>query len=1070
MSDLKIYKVVFYIAMLTNTPLHIFAQFSNHNLLFWLRSDTALVTSGSSVNNWNDVSGNNFNFYSVTPPVVSTNSLTGLKSVMFDNNNLMSNNSTSVNNFNAFIVYKKTDPPIFYERLMDHNYANGFWVGRNGNINHNFGSGYKSTSPPVIVSGNFPDTVANICIVSKNHNSYKLYNGSALIDNQSISDFSPTSLNKITIGCDLSLTGNFKGDIFEVVFFNDTISNRHKDSVLQYLYKKYAPKPNLGPDVISANSFCPTTLNVGNRFTDVLWSTGATTSSISVNMSGLYWVKTRDIFGRFSYDSINVSYPGSFLNQNVTLCQGASLIWNTQLNKHQYTFQWQDYSTDSLLTITQPGQYFVTVSDPYGCAISSHTITVAQDNYPSSVSLGPDISLCSGNYITLTSGAAETLSYTWNDQSHNDSLLILNSGQYSVIVTNTNNCTAKDTIHVAVLGQAPIPNYTVGIACKRNAVAFTNLSSTASGNTIISTIWDFGDPLSATSNTSTLSNPFHTFSDTGTYSVKLNVTTNAGCEKSITKKVHVAPSPTVNFGNGVSCQNDSTSFAGFINGSSYPVVSFLWNFGDPASGIANTSSLSAPKHLFSNQTNYTVKLVATNIAGCKDSISKLVAVRAQVTASFTYNPACLNKPTLFQDNSIVPSPSNAHVRTWNFGTTTSTGLTATKIYSTTGVYSVTLTVAGTNGCTSKISKLVSVFFPPVASFSAAAFCSKDTITITNLSNPKSGILSSYHWEVNQSLFSTVQTPTLSLTSAGTYSIKLVVANSFQCQDSITKPVTALPLPNVDFVTTPTTYYYVNLPITFTPTIANSSLYQWNINGMSYPVPSPTIAFANTGTYSASLYIKDTQGCGSTKQKLIVVSPRFLDLAILNIRSSLGTDQYFNVETDLANLGFVPVSTFDISQQISDAGTIKETKNVTINPGEVFTYVFASKLLSKTNNHEHPITCVTIGNINQINDNDVSNNQLCMAEDSENTVVLDPYPNPSDNDITVPVFLNKEEEYSLEIFSATGQVMMGKKIEKGVKGLNLVLIPDALLNQGYYLLNVTINEKLYIKKILKTEAE
>lgn len=55
------------------------------------------------------------------------------------------------------------------------------------------------------------------------------------------------------------------------------------------------------------------------------------------------------------------------------------------------------------------------------------------------------------------------------------------------------------------------------------------------------------------------------------------------------------------------------------------ISSVLWDFGDPASGAANSSSLMAPTHIYSAQGTYEVKLVINNANGCTpDTIRKLV--------------------------------------------------------------------------------------------------------------------------------------------------------------------------------------------------------------------------------------------------------------------------------------------------------------------------------------------------------------------------------------------------------------------------------------------------------------
>ena len=694
------------------------------------------------------------------------------------------------------------------------------------------------------------------------------------------------------------------------------------------------------------------------------------------------------------------------------------------------------------------------------------------DAFANSVSLGNDTSLCSGNSITLTSGAFASNTYTWNDSSHNDSLLITNGGQYSVVVTNTNNCIAKDTINVTILGYAPISNFSMTAGCKNRAVAFTDLSIPHFGETISNYNWDFGDSSSGIpNNSSTLSNPFHAFSDTGTYTIKLKVKSSAGCEQSISKTIHVAPTPTVNFTNGISCQNDSTSFSSqSISAISYSNTSFYWNFGDAASGIANSSNLATPKHLFSSQTSYPVKLVVTNIAGCKDSITMPITVKAEVKADFTYSSPCVNSPTIFQDNSIVPSPSSSQIRSWNFGGNTLNGITVQKTYTNTGVYSVTLTVTGTNGCSSKITKLITIYLPPTANFSVSSFCSKDTLQISNTSSAQSGALLSYDWKLNNTMFSSVQNPTLTSSSAATYSVKLTVKNSFTCKDSVAKSLTVFPLPIVDFTTNPLSYYYINSPVTFSPSISNANSYFWNFSSFpSSSLQNPIINFTTGGLYTVSLALQDNQGCKNSKTKILFVTKQYLDMAVLNVNTLKDADGYMTVITDVVNYGSVPITTFDIHYKISDAGNNKETWNGVLNPNSFYTYTFVSKSSSQKTTSNN-ITCVEIETVNGVIDENTANNALCNSLNTSEISVANPLPNPTEGDITLPITLNKDLDISIIIYNSLGQIQREELTQKGLSGLNFITLPAASYARGNYIIKITIDGKLFIKKFIVVRNE
>lgn len=861
----------------------------------------------------------------------------------------------------------------------------------------------------------------------------------------------------------------WKGEIAEIIVFNRVLNITETNQVENYLYDKYAPPIQLPNDISVLNSFCDTSLIPivinNNQYSNFHWSTSATTPTISVNKSGKYWVKATNIFGKESSDTILVNYP-KYEFKDSTFCPGNTIQWNTNLSINQFSFLWQDgLSNDSVFNISSAGDYHVKITDNFGCFIESDTITATIDNFKTIASLGLDTNLCSGNAVYLKQGLSSNLSYTWNTGSNNDSLYITSSGQYSAIITNSNNCVAKDTINVTVIGQAPTAAFLNSVACKNNVVTFTDNSSPPSGNTITSWFWNYGDGTTL-ADTSHLQNSFYTYADTGNYTINLSVSTDVGCKQNLIKNIHVAPKPTVNYNNIIACKNDSALFSNLSSSLNYTPLTYSWHFGDPSSGSANSSALANPKHLFSQQSTYSVKLITTNKAGCSDSITKNINVKAQVTANFTNNSPCTNAPIIFQDNSIEPAPINPNSHFWTIGTSTLTGLTATKSFTIPGVYPVALTVNGSNGCISSITKQIDVKLPPFAELSLNTICLNDTSKPLNLSVPQNGPITSWNWQSNTITFSTSQTASLVPTTPGNYNIKLVVTSSDNCKDSMTKQLTVLPLPNVDFVTNPNSFYYINSPITFSPTIITGSLYNWTIDGSLYATPVTSVSFNTVGTHTASLYMKDAFGCANKKTKSFNVYGYFSDLAVIDIRSQKSNDNFISVEADLANFGTSLISNFEISYQITDAGTVKEIWNGTLNPSAFMTYQFNSKAFQK-NNSDDFITCINIETVNSIQDDNLSNNNLCIAANVNNVTVNDPSPNPTDGDINLSVVLPKNNAIIISLVDALGQVVYPEYTINGSAGLNLLSIPTTGLNRGSYVLKITIGDKIFNKKILKT---
>lgn len=1034
------------------------AQVPLSNLLYWFKCDSFVVKD-----NFNNVLG--------WKNAIDTNQI--LTNTNLTNSPTFTNNTLHFDGIDDYLSINFTPiaQPISYVVLWKGGNSSSAQLVIDGvDANRNALIYYSSPPNPSIgfFAGlnffDYPKSTFNNPIISTlvfdNASSTIYQNGIARITNQNPGS---TGVNGLTIGSKFDFVFPLNGDISEILVYDKVLGIAEINSINDYLINKYSEPVNLGNDIIVTNSFCDTTLASTGNFESYLWSNGLTTPTIQVNQSGTYWLSAVDGFGKTYSDTILVAYPAINLPTKNTFCSNDTLIWDTELPKSYFTFLWQNNSTDSLQKIYQPGTYSLSVSDGFGCSITSNLISVAEDSYPITTTLGNDTTMCAGNFISLTYGANQTTSYLWNNSSTTSSIAINASGQYSAIFTNTNNCIAKDTIDVVISGQAPTANFSNNIGCINSLVSFSNLSSPPIGNTIDSTIWNFGD-LSAT-NTSTLVNPSHTFTSTGSYFVSLKVITDSGCEQSIVKTIVIAPIPSASFAIGASCQNDSTAFINLSTGSvGYPLTSYNWNFGD-----SNTSSTTSPKHVFTNVINYSITLVVTNSVGCTSSVTKTLTPQSEVKANFTNGPVCLNNPTLFQSTSIIP-PSGTTTYSWIFPGSTATVANPIKTFTNSGVYNVTLIIDGNNGCTSSITKLVNVYLPPIASFSIPSFCAKDTVNVINLSNPQSGIISSYNWRLNNITFSTVQSPTLSITNPGNNSVRLTTINSFGCKDSTTNSLTIFPLPVVDFSTTPVAFYYINEPINYTPSITNASSYLWNMNGNStYTIQSPTETFSIEGSYNVNLNLKDQNGCKGAKTKNITVSKRHLDLAILNVSTTKDNDGFMTVITDVANYGSVPISSFKMGYQISDGGNIKETWNGTLNPNSFYTFTF-NAVSASTQNSENNITCVEIEKVNTIIDDNTTNNSFCSSLNTDDIYVSNPLPNPTDGDIVLPITLNRGFDYTIAIYNSVGQIQYEETTKKGIEGLNFLPLNTSSYARGAYIIKVMIDEKIFIKKFIKTSFE
>lgn len=180
------------------------------------------------------------------------------------------------------------------------------------------------------------------------------------------------------------------------------------------------------------------------------------------------------------------------------------------------------------------------------------------------------------------------------------------------------------------------------------------------------------------------------------------------------------------------------------------IVSWQWNFGD-----GQHSSLQNPVHNYIVGSFYTVQLIVTDSSGCSDTLSKTIFVDPLPVASFTFTPnnACSGTPIQFSNNST----GSGLTYSWNFGdgSPLSNIQNPSHTYDAVGcgnqIYTATLTVTDSNGCTSTTSHLITVRRRPDILFieqNGFIFCHTDTSNISDTVivfnySPSAGCISSY---------------------------------------------------------------------------------------------------------------------------------------------------------------------------------------------------------------------------------------------------------------------------------------------------------------------------------------
>ncbi len=241
-------------------------------------------------------------------------------------------------------------------------------------------------------------------------------------------------------------------------------------------------------------------------------------------------------------------------------------------------------------------------------------------------------------------------------------------------------------------------------------------------------------------------------------------------------------------GGYTNCNDFSVTFENLNNS---PLnVTYDWNFGDPASGASNTSTITSPAHVFSASGDYTVKLVVNKGTPCADSAVTTAKVYPGFYPGFTDNtPQCANSPVQFTDTSRTDQGA-INYWLWDFSEPSPIQATNNEkdpahTYVNPGFYHVSMFVRSSKGCTSTIDKVIEIVDQPKLEIgNDTLICSVD---ILQMNAQVTGALSGgiITWTPNYNIndinsFTPLVNPAVNTTYYATYS------NSLGCKvtDSI----------------------------------------------------------------------------------------------------------------------------------------------------------------------------------------------------------------------------------------------------------------------------------------------
>ncbi|HNR48927.1 MAG TPA: T9SS type A sorting domain-containing protein [Bacteroidia bacterium] len=468
------------------------------------------------------------------------------------------------------------------------------------------------------------------------------------------------------------------------------------------------------------------------------------------------------------------------------------------------SYLWSNGATTQAITVTSSGTYSVTVNTSTGSGTSA-PVTVTVNSLPTAtISANGPTTFAQGGSVTLTSSSAGSGgSYLWSNGSTSQSIVVTTGGNYTVIVTNSNGCSATSSaMTVTVTTTVPTPKITASgptTFCQGGSVTLT--CSAAS-----SYLWNTG----ATTQSITVTTA-------GMYSCTITTASGSATSPPVNVIVTAATPASIS-------ASGSTTFCqgGAVNLTASAGSSYLWSTGATTQAITATAG-----------GTYTVTVTSN---GCAATASKSVTVYSLPVATITAS----GSTNLTQGGSVTLTSSTGSSYLWSTGATT-------KSITVTSAGSYVVTVTNSNGCSKTSAPTVVTvsngsFVPTITVSGNLSFCSGGKVVLTASKG------ASYLWSTG------AKTRKITVYSAGTYSVTVTQFNTGAVGTSATVVVTVLPAPTATISASGSTTICQGSTVNLTS--SSGSSYLWNTGATSR-----TISVGTAGSYSVT--VTGSNGCSAT---------------------------------------------------------------------------------------------------------------------------------------------------------------------------------------------------------------
>jgi hypothetical protein len=624
-----------------------------------------------------------------------------------------------------------------------------------------------------------------------------------------------------------------------------------KDSMWTPVTVNDPPKPTISAYGSTAVCDGSSLLLVSSGPGPWLWSTGATTQSITVTDAGSYTVTTTDPAAACSVTSnptviTKVPLPPAPVITVGTSCAMSPVVASVQ-HVGGVTVTWHLAAGSITSTSGDTVTFYPATNDTLtatftnagGCTSTATAPVTVHPTPDSTITASGPVTFCQGGSVTLTAPAGMT-SYNWSNGANTRSITVSASGAYHVTVVDSWGCSATsgDT-NVTV---NPLPDATITASGPTTFCAGGTVTLTAPAG-MTSYAWSNG----ATTQSITVGT-------VGSYHVVVTNSNSCTAQSAdVNVTVNASPAPVITAPSSICAGSTATASVPAVSGATY-----AWTVtnGSIVSGAGSNTI-----QFTSNASSATLAVTVTSASGCSGNATANVTVNPLPLVVFSTVPdaVCMNVEAAQE---VQPQANVTY--NWTITNGTITQNAGHRVYYIATANPVTLRVTQTdlNGCSASDQRTIQVHTPvtpTVTAGGATTFCTGGSVTLT------ASVGTSYLWSTGET------TRSITVTSTGAWHVTVQTLDGCSASSADTN-VTVNTRPNATIVA-PSSFCSGTTATASVAAVTGGS-YAWTITGGTITSGASTsaITFTSTsGPVTLNVTVTNANNCPSSSSATVGVN-------------------------------------------------------------------------------------------------------------------------------------------------------------------------------------------------------